>query len=548
MSFKTKLNLKDNRQHRLPSGESQKLSGSTIFGIEYSGLTTGPNTNKSGTTSSIINIVSDFSGNTGTTVFNFGDSRMNIAQNAFLPLTLSNSGVTQNSGDIFVGNTSQTVDGNFSYLNYSGTSFDFNVTAITETSSGVFTGSGISTDVFFLSADTLDFTGRTIWSDVKGIHKTNKIIITDGATNGYVLTSDSEGLGVWSPPSGGTIGGTGYWDEGGENSLSINDNKGSHTIVGVSNYSIIGGGNNCTINNSSISGILSGDNNLIGNSDGSAIIGGSYNTLSGTSTDNSVIIGGSENKIHNTSNRTVVIGGTGIFGTVSDMVYVPDLTIDGLVSTDPIATDISGKIVAGASDARLKTNINNLSSALSKINSLRGVSYEWTEESQMGSGIKKYGLIAQEVQKVIPDMVRLRSKGDGMLTLSYTELVPWIIEAIKELSNGNILKNNTILETQTIASEDNNIELNYNGNNKTAIGGGLKVLHGISDGIHSEISLDNNGKWKIPSIITNNISLPNYSPKSSSDLYGDLGETVWDNDFIYIKTNDGWKRTELKTF
>jgi len=43
-------------------------------------------------------------------------------------------------------------------------------------------------------------------------------------------------------------------------------------------------------------------------------------------------------------------------------------------------------------------------------------------------------LIAQEVQEVIPEMVRERAKGDGMLTLNYNDIVPYLIEAVKELT------------------------------------------------------------------------------------------------------------------
>ena len=251
---------------------------------------------------------------------------------------------------------------------------------------------------------------------------------------------------------------------------------------------------------------------------------------------------------HNSSatGDNVIVFGEAIAGTATNTVYVPDLIIDGLNSTDPLATNASGLVVAGASDARLKTNIKPLVSALDKVKNLRGVSYEWTEESNMGAGIKKYGLIAQEVQDVIPDMVRARAKGDGMLTLSYTEVVPWLIEAIKELSSGStkITNEQVILETQTIASEDNNIELNYGGNHKTSVGGGITVLDGVKDGVNAEIKTDENGNWIMNPPLVNK----QYTPKSSNDDFGNKGETVWDDDYIYIKTNTGWKRSSLESF
>ena len=55
-------------------------------------------------------------------------------------------------------------------------------------------------------------------------------------------------------------------------------------------------------------------------------------------------------------------------------------------------------------------------------------------------------------------------------------------------------------------------------------------------------------------MITNNyiksygLIIPEYTPTSSLDDKGKLGEMVRDNDYIYIKTNSGWKRSSLETF
>ena len=39
-----------------------------------------------------------------------------------------------------------------------------------------------------------------------------------------------------------------------------------------------------------------------------------------------------------------------------------------------------------------------------------------------------------------------------------------------------------------------------------------------------------------------------YTPTSSNDAFGSEGETVWDNDYIYIKRNNGWGRCKLEDF
>ncbi len=48
--------------------------------------------------------------------------------------------------------------------------------------------------------------------------------------------------------------------------------------------------------------------------------------------------------------------------------------------------------------------------------------------------------------------------------------------------------------------------------------------------------------------IYNNPSIPNYTPTSSNDIYGNVGNITTDDDYLYIKTNNGWKRTSLQSF
>jgi uncharacterized coiled-coil protein SlyX len=64
---------------------------------------------------------------------------------------------------------------------------------------------------------------------------------------------------------------------------------------------------------------------------------------------------------------------------------------------------------------------------------LQGVAFQWDKDKVNGAGYKtgkQIGLIAQEVEKVLPELVHTDSK--GYKTLSYDKLVPVLIEAIKE--------------------------------------------------------------------------------------------------------------------
>jgi len=112
------------------------------------------------------------------------------------------------------------------------------------------------------------------------------------------------------------------------------------------------------------------------------------------------------------------------------------LTVAGTIqSTDllggatTLSTDANGNIIRTPSDQKLKTNVETLTSSLDKVKQLRGVSYKWIDEARFGSS-PEIGLIAQEVQTVVPEVVK---DGGDYLSVNYQNLVALLIEAIKEL-------------------------------------------------------------------------------------------------------------------
>ena len=101
----------------------------------------------------------------------------------------------------------------------------------------------------------------------------------------------------------------------------------------------------------------------------------------------------------------------------------------------------TGDIVAFASsDERLKDDIQPIKNPLDKINSISGNSFVWNEEKQDIYKGKDYGVIAQEIEKVLPELVRENEW--GYKAVKYDKLVSLLIEGIKELSTEvNKLKN-----------------------------------------------------------------------------------------------------------
>jgi len=86
--------------------------------------------------------------------------------------------------------------------------------------------------------------------------------------------------------------------------------------------------------------------------------------------------------------------------------------------------------IINTSDIREKKNITEINYGLETINKLNPVSYYWKQ----GDTDKKLGLIAQEVFEVIPDVVNVPETEEGLYGISYTELIPVLIQSVKELS------------------------------------------------------------------------------------------------------------------
>ncbi len=85
------------------------------------------------------------------------------------------------------------------------------------------------------------------------------------------------------------------------------------------------------------------------------------------------------------------------------------------------------------SDARLKINIKPLEGALGKIMAMQGVTYNWNKELEQNKTLTdklQYGLIAQELEKIIPELINTDEQ--GWKGIEYSHLVPVLIEALKE--------------------------------------------------------------------------------------------------------------------
>ena len=105
-----------------------------------------------------------------------------------------------------------------------------------------------------------------------------------------------------------------------------------------------------------------------------------------------------------------------------------DVTTAGFVKA-------GGDIVAyNSSDLRLKENIKVIPDALSKVSQLNGVTFDWNDKQTVYSG-NDVGVIAQEVEAVLPQIVTTRE--NGYKAVKYERLVALLIESVKELKTLN---------------------------------------------------------------------------------------------------------------
>ena len=101
--------------------------------------------------------------------------------------------------------------------------------------------------------------------------------------------------------------------------------------------------------------------------------------------------------------------------TDDDIIQVRNINSSGIIT----ATDFNS-----TSDQTLKTNIQTVDNALDIVSDLRGVSFDWKE-----TGKPSYGVIAQELEQVLPELVG----NSDIKTVNYNGIIGVLIEAIKEM-------------------------------------------------------------------------------------------------------------------
>lgn len=143
----------------------------------------------------------------------------------------------------------------------------------------------------------------------------------------------------------------------------------------------------------------------------------------------SLITGSASFDLINTNATTVNFAGT------ATTINIGSTASGSVVNCKNDITALGNITAYSASDKRLKENITPIENPLDKLLKLSGNTFKWTDEyyaTQNQSLVKQFdiGVIAQEVQEVLPEAVNERD--NGMLAVDYQKLVPLLIECIKE--------------------------------------------------------------------------------------------------------------------
>jgi hypothetical protein len=113
--------------------------------------------------------------------------------------------------------------------------------------------------------------------------------------------------------------------------------------------------------------------------------------------------------------------------------YAIETTVGGIKAVNlvggatTLSVDANGQIIRTPSDARLKSSVKAIPYGLNAINALRPVIHDWLDPAH---GTTSLGLIAQEVQEVVPEVV----SGAEYLSVDYAKLVPVLIAAVQDLA------------------------------------------------------------------------------------------------------------------
>ena len=274
-------------------------------------------------------------------------------------------------------------------------------------------------------ATTVSRSGNTI--DISSVNTVTNVGVSGQQTSGTITLAAGSNSTVSQSGSTITIASSDTNTVTNVGANNSNFTNGNINIVGSNATTVSKSGNTITIsstdNNTDTNTITNiganggsysnGNISITGN--GATSVSKSGNTITITSTDTNTTY----------SNLNQFTNGPGYTTYSSNQATDTTSTVQfGLVRS-------TGDVVAFySSDERLKDNIAPIENSLDKVGQLKGYEFDWNDKQDVYEG-HDVGVIAQEVEKVVPELVQTRD--DGYKAVKYEKIVPLLINAINEL-------------------------------------------------------------------------------------------------------------------
>ena len=303
----------------------------------------------------------------------------------------------------------------------------------TITTTGAITGGSLVADNITIDGTEIDLSSGSLTidcaDDIVLDADGGTIVFKDGGTEIGFLSLDNSGFfDIFSSVS--------------DNDLRLRGNDGGSTIdavtfdmsdagtaifnhdvrVGDNNFLICGAGDDVAIQSDGTNGtIFAGNGNLTLDVAGDIILDADGGDI--TFKDAGTEIGHLSNSSSDFIISSAVNDKDLIFKGVDNNSVITALTLD---MSEAGAATFNNNVTA-FSDARLKDNIETLKDGLDKVEQLRGVTYTRDDREEIG-------VIAQEVEKILPEIVLTADDEMGTKSVDYSRITAVLIEAVKDLS------------------------------------------------------------------------------------------------------------------
>ena len=217
---------------------------------------------------------------------------------------------------------------------------------------------------------------------------------------------------------------------------------------GMALYSNTTGNTNIAVGDHALPLNTVGTNNIaIGYHAGDYVVGGSNNIYLGNSSgDNLAGLG----KLDESSTMRL--------GSVQTSTYIAGVykqQTNNSAASVPVYIDSTGKLGTLPSSKRYKDDIRDMNEASRRLFELRPVTYHYKQPAADGSKPLEYGLIAEEVAKVYPDLV-VRGKDGQIETVQYHKITPMLLNEVQHLSRAlQLEKDKNLAQTEQLQAQAN---------------------------------------------------------------------------------------------